>query len=376
METVKNNRGGVLRPHRESNLELYRIIVMLAIVAHHYVVNSGLVEEINNSNPTAFNSLFLLLFGCWGKIGINCFVLITGYFMCQSNITLRKFLKLSLEWMFYKIVIYFLFALCGYEVFSPKEVLKALIPFRSLTDGFVSCYIIFFLFIPFLNILIHGMNEKQHRWLLILSLSVFSVLASFPFMNVGSSYVFWFMNLYLVSSYIRLYPIPLFENTRFWGWMSVLAVACSCVSVVCMAWLRKRGISSLDYHFFLADSNKITALAVALCLFMFFKNWKLKYNPVINTIAASTYGVLCIHANSDAMRRWLWQDVCNNVGFFTSDYLVIHAVGSVVTVFAICVVLDQLRIRFVEIPFFKLYDQAVAAKTHSAESRHRYSKTN
>lgn len=27
---------------RDSNLELYRIIVMLLIVAHHYVVNSGL----------------------------------------------------------------------------------------------------------------------------------------------------------------------------------------------------------------------------------------------------------------------------------------------------------------------------------------------
>lgn len=31
---------------RNSNLELYRIIVMLLIVAHHYVVNSGLMEEI------------------------------------------------------------------------------------------------------------------------------------------------------------------------------------------------------------------------------------------------------------------------------------------------------------------------------------------
>lgn len=94
METVKYSRGGV---QRDSNLELYRIIVMLAIVAHHYVVNSGLMAEINTSGPMAFNSLFLLLYGCWGKVGINCFALITGYFMCQSNITVKKFLKLVLE---------------------------------------------------------------------------------------------------------------------------------------------------------------------------------------------------------------------------------------------------------------------------------------
>lgn len=31
---------------RDSNLELYRVVVMLAIVAHHYVVNSGLTEQM------------------------------------------------------------------------------------------------------------------------------------------------------------------------------------------------------------------------------------------------------------------------------------------------------------------------------------------
>ena len=31
---------------RDSNLELFRIITMLLIVAHHYVVNSGLMEVI------------------------------------------------------------------------------------------------------------------------------------------------------------------------------------------------------------------------------------------------------------------------------------------------------------------------------------------
>ncbi len=80
----------------KSNLELYRIIVMLLIVAHHYVVNSGLME-VMMSQPTSGKSIFLSLFGMWGKTGINCFVLITGYFMCRSEITLRKFLKLLLE---------------------------------------------------------------------------------------------------------------------------------------------------------------------------------------------------------------------------------------------------------------------------------------
>lgn len=82
--------GGTLGLQRDSNLELYRIIVMLLIVAHHYVVNSD-VGNLIAADPLAINSLFLRLFGMWGKTGINCFVLITGYFMCQSKITIENF---------------------------------------------------------------------------------------------------------------------------------------------------------------------------------------------------------------------------------------------------------------------------------------------
>ncbi len=68
---------------RDSNLELFRIITMLLIVAHHYVVNSGLTAPDGPifAEPLSSDSLYLLLIGAWGKIGINCFVLITGYFI-------------------------------------------------------------------------------------------------------------------------------------------------------------------------------------------------------------------------------------------------------------------------------------------------------
>lgn len=35
---------------RDSNIELLRIILMIVIVAHHYVVNSGIMESINQCN--------------------------------------------------------------------------------------------------------------------------------------------------------------------------------------------------------------------------------------------------------------------------------------------------------------------------------------
>ena len=49
---------------RESNIELFRIVLMLMIIAHHYVVNSG-VERLYDYSNVSGNQVFLELWG-WG----------------------------------------------------------------------------------------------------------------------------------------------------------------------------------------------------------------------------------------------------------------------------------------------------------------------
>lgn len=176
---------------RDSNLELYRIIVMLSIIAHHYVVNSGL-SECMKLDPLCPNSIFLSLFGMWGKTGINCFVLITGYFMCKSHITFRKFLKLLLQIYFYKIVISAIFLISGYSSFSFSTLKFLILPFGSVAKNFVGCFIIFYLFIPFINILIDNINQKQHLRLLLLCLIVYTISTLFAF-DVVFNYVVGFL---------------------------------------------------------------------------------------------------------------------------------------------------------------------------------------
>ena len=107
-----------IKQQRSSNIELYRIIVMLLIVAHHYVVNSGLTYGVINYQPTAIRSIFMYIFGAWGKTAINCFVMITGYFMCKADISIIKFIKLLFEIVFYKLIFYIVFLVYGYYDFS------------------------------------------------------------------------------------------------------------------------------------------------------------------------------------------------------------------------------------------------------------------
>ena len=218
--------------HRDSNIELFRIITMFFIVAHHYVVNSGLTLEDGPiaANPLSGNSIFLLLFGAWGKIGINCFVMITGYFMCKSSITLRKFAKLLGEIMFYKIGIGLIFLITGYEPLCLKSLVKTFLPVSSVETNFVGCYILFFLFIPFLNILIRNMTEKQHILLLLLCGFTYVFFGTIKKMPVSMNYVSWFIVLYFMASYIRMYPKHIFPKQNCGG-CSPQEVSCCVLSL-------------------------------------------------------------------------------------------------------------------------------------------------
>lgn len=364
---MQNHNGITLTgvgKERSSNLELYRIVCMVLIVAHHCVVNSGLIYTDPNTlriagilieNPISINTLILWAIGMWGKTGINCFLLITGYFMCTSKITLRKFIKLMLWIYFYDIVIYIIFLITGYETLSPLRLIQLISPVWDFKDNFNSCFIGFWLTIPFWNILIHNMTKRQHEILLCLLLGMYTFLGSIPKFGVAMNYVTWFGIIYLISSYIRLYPHPVMYNKKLWMTVTLVGIAIAIGSMVVMSYL----FGSRRPDFFVSDSNKIFAVVVAVASFLWFKNMDIAQNKFINAIGASTFGVLLIHSNSDAMRKWLWNDTVDCLGHYALPplQLALYMLSAVLIVFVVCTAIDRLHFHFIEKPFFLWYDK-------------------
>ena len=66
---------------RESNFELLRIVSMLFIVAAHF----SLYNDFDGGMLLG-NQFIYSFFRCGGKLGVFLFLLITGYFMINSNI--------------------------------------------------------------------------------------------------------------------------------------------------------------------------------------------------------------------------------------------------------------------------------------------------
>lgn len=339
----------MIKKQRDTNLELYRIVLMLMIVAHHYVVNSGLMGQMEQSEITP-NIVFLYLFGMWGKTGINCFVLITGFFMCSSFITLRKFLKLLFEVEFYKVIIYLIFVLTGYESLTWLGVGLALLPVRVIGNDFVECYLVFYLCIPFLNVLLRNLDRNQHKLLIGLGLGIYTVFGTIPKLHVTMNYVSWFCVLFFIGAYLRKYgpTIRYFHQKMPWGKLTLLSMLVSCAAVLLTLYASRNWGTSMLPYYWMEDSNKLLAVTTAVCSFMYFKKLQIRYVPLINKIGACTFGVLLIHTNSNTMRRWLWADTFDNVGQIASDTLVLHAFFSVTVVFIACALIDYVRQHTVE----------------------------
>lgn len=335
---------------RDSNLELYRIILMLSIIAHHYVVNSGLLDVLGEE-PLSLKAISFYIFGMWGKTGINCFVLITGYFMCTSKITSLKFYKLVSEVMFYNIVIYAIFVLSGYTGLSLKGLLFALLPVTSVSDGFASCFIVFYLFIPFLNVLVQHMTKRYHLLLIGLCVFVYTVLGTIPKINVRMNYVEWFCVLYFISSYIRMYGLPKKVSVRIIRISFLASLIVSVVSVVGIRYF----FPSKEAYMLVSDSNHIMALFVSIFTFLTFKTLCIRPSKLINYLAQSVFGVLLIHANSDLMRHWLWDDVVNVIYQYQNSYAILWAMLTVIVIFAVCTFIDQLRIAYIERPLVYVF---------------------
>lgn len=339
----------VKKKTRDSNIELLRIIMMIIIVGHHYIVNSGIIDVINSNivqSVCGIKDYFALVFGWGGKTAINVFLLITGYFSCKQNFNLKKIIFFCLEIMFYKIVIFCIFLFSGYEKFNLLDFGKMIltIPY-GFGKGFTSSYIALYFCIPFVNKLIMSIEKKEFEKLLIVLLVIFTVISTF-FLNTTFEYLGWYVTVYLIGAYIRMYPISWFDNEKITGGGMLICLLLSWLSVLVISFVSNKLGRVLPYFYFVADSNKILAIFTAIFMFLFAKSINIGSNKFINLLSASTFGVLMIHANSNTMRKWLWQDVCKNVEIFTSStflQFIFHAVVCTLVVYIVCVFIDIIR---------------------------------
>lgn len=204
---------------RDSNAELLRIICMLMIVCHHFIVHAFFPDILKGDYSNPAEALCFYLHG-FIYVGVNVFVLITGYYGIKTRV--HSFTNLYLMYALYGLLTVLAINIGTLiPIWADTATASMTIPQRSFsafkhtispfTNGgcwFLNAYLGLLFLSPLLNIAREHINKHQYQIILIL-LTIsslyygwYSVASTFD----GSGYsIAQFLYLYMIGGYLRQY---------------------------------------------------------------------------------------------------------------------------------------------------------------------------
>ncbi len=339
---------------RASNIELLRILCMLCIVAHHYSVHGKFSFD---TSIVSMNRVLVQILSLGGKLGVNCFVLITGYFSCKnSQFRWKGIIKFFIQVTIFSIVIYCISWATSASEFGIKSLLCAVCPLIWGGWWFASTYFVLILFSPFINKFILSVPQKSLLSVIILMGFLWPFMNTFLKTTMQCSNLTWFVFLYLFAAYIRLYSPRFFNDQRIQIALFILATSIIVGSVLVFDILGTRYGFFASHALYFSSTYKLPLVLQSVTLFCLFKNLKLKDSKLINFIAAAMFGVYLIHDHS-LSRPFLWVNIFKNATFQDSPYLIVHALVAIAVVFVVSTCVSVLY----NVTIGRLIDKCVGA---------------
>ena len=337
------NQASININNRKSNFELLRIISMLMIIGHHLVLHSDFCFSTVDVYITTgqiiqlINSIWITFLKIIGKVGVDIFILISGYFLINLNI--KKLLKIVFQAMFYSIVLY---CTTKYnEIFRDAIIQNIIAPLDNW--WFIQTYFVLCFLSPFINRLLKSLNKNEYILLLIVlfMINVIQPTLGLVVSNFDRDNVSTFIFLYALGRYIKLYSKNYYSKKK-------LLIICAFVllTTVFLNVVEPIVASYIDYSSFFkpefAKEGNLFVITISVIIFIIFKQIDIKSNMLINTISKTTLGVYLIH-EYNYLREIIWIKMFKNNLFQNSPFLIPYSILQIFIVFVLCSIIEYIR---------------------------------
>ena len=336
--------------YRNSSIELLRIISMVMIMFHHFAYHGNFEWNYNEITIPHLWYNFILM---GGKVGVNIFVLISGFFLIENTERLfqpKKLLKFWGQVVFYSITTYFLSIVLQINNFDIKQIIKICFPITYPGWWFASTYFMLYLIHPFLNKLLHDLNKNVYQYLILLLVLCWSIIPTLTTQLFESNSLLWFITLYVIAGYAKIYGFNERLKSKHYFFLFLIVLVCSyLISVSFLVLGTKRNelaVHAIDFF----GMERFPILLMALFLFMTFAKLKIKYTKWINVIASATFGVYLIH-DSSYIRYYIWWNIFKINQYQESLFLIPYSILVVFIIYVLCTGIEMVRKVLLERPY-------------------------
>ena len=336
---------------RQANFEILRVLAMAMIVAMHFMLKGGIALPMSEDGSFVNHAAWLIEAFC--IVAVNCYVLISGYFLVEAEWKLKKLISLAMQVLFYALLIPVVCMSAGIgnvADWSVYEWIFSVLPLQMDHYWFATSYVLLFMLVPVLAPGVKQLSKKQLQITIALLLFYYCVIKSVsPILLSTDRYGYdlgWFICLFLIAAYIRLYGIPFLDGKRKSFCIYVIC-ALGIFGISSLAGLICRKTGALKYYMDMPYCyNYVLTLIGAVALFYVFKQWKPKEGILITllcNIAPYTFGIYLFHENLAIRDLWpVWAGV---EGIRESILFIPQMLITVVIVFASGIIVDYLRCR-------------------------------
>ncbi|MDR1522235.1 MAG: acyltransferase family protein [Streptococcaceae bacterium] len=335
---------------RKSNFELLRIISIELIILCHFSIYTkwGYTVKSNFS----LSQLVITLMYAGGKVGVDLFMLITGYFMLcyKKNIFIK--IKNILQ------IIYFYVFFLAVLIFIKDHSINwrlLLLPFYS-NFWFVVSYLLTLIFSPFLIISVKKLERIYFRNLLIILSLLFS-LSPLLFNDYYRylNYTLFFILVFLIGGYIRRFnPFNKLSYRLFINIILILTLFIMFYTTFCIIYgnIYSGHHKSLiwDLRYFIVSNNQLIPLMISICLFEVFRRRNF-YSNIINIISSTVFATYLLHATIPVYLFDFWNCFFPSVRILKKSlfYFIPYSFLIIFAVFCCGVIIDLLRQKIMKI---------------------------
>lgn len=312
---------------RNYSFDLLKIVLILMVICLHYMnmnmnIGNAIVDSLSMNGVLSHFIVSFCIIAC------NVFVMITGYYSNKKkDISIRKFVDLLLEYLFYGCCIASIYLLLNHGNSGGLSYIV-----KSVVDRwFIVLYIILYLLIPYINIIVNNINKKNYLLLLIILLLFFSIWPTFLTDITCKDYGYGIVNfilLYLIGAYLFKNPISK-KNKNI---------------IILLGFVSLFVTTALSFRFQRAwNYNSVFVIIQSVATFVIFKDINIsKFGGLIKKISSCSLAVYLIHENT-LISSFIFQTIFKSTVYKMEWYSFINMIITVICVFISCCIIEIIR---------------------------------